>query len=240
MRFSVEYKLSNIKVPIDYRAGFVSLLKKIFQVSNPKLYKEFYENNENKNITKPFTFSIYFPNCNIKKEEIVTSDKLIFNFSTNSYELATYFYNGVIKIKEYPLFDNIMKFEKLHYEPEVKITENVCLFKTMSCILIESKKEDKYVTPDDKEFIEELNYHTTILLKNFMPHKINSVIEFIPIKINKTVVKHFGITVDGILGEFILKGDPECLKLIYDVGLGSRRNQGFGMLKLITQIRGDC
>ncbi|MEN3039126.1 MAG: CRISPR-associated endoribonuclease Cas6, partial [Candidatus Kryptonium sp.] len=69
MRFSIFYKLSKDTIPIDYRRGIISLLKKAFENSNIEIYKNFYENKNN--ITKPFTFSVYLPYSNIKENEIV-------------------------------------------------------------------------------------------------------------------------------------------------------------------------
>lgn len=235
MRFSIFYKLSKDTIPIDYRRGIISLLKKAFENSNIEIYKNFYENKNN--ITKPFTFSVYLPYSNIKENEIVTSRKLILNFSTNSILISTYLYNGLLKLKEYPLFNNTLLLEHFIYEPEIKIKSNVCLFRTMSPILIESREPDKYLVVGDIEFEKEFNYHLNTLFKNFLPNKMENVISFIPKNIKKIVITHFGLKLDGMIGEFFLKGDSECLQLIYDIGLGARRNQGFGMLKLITQIK---
>jgi CRISPR-associated endoribonuclease Cas6 len=39
----------------------------------------------------------------------------------------------------------------------------------------------------------------------------------------------------AFIGVFKLKSDPTILQLIYDVGLGVRRSQGFGMLEVVKQ-----
>jgi CRISPR-associated endoribonuclease Cas6 len=39
----------------------------------------------------------------------------------------------------------------------------------------------------------------------------------------------------AFVGTFKLKSEPEILQLIYDVGLGVRRSQGFGMLEVVRQ-----
>jgi CRISPR/Cas system endoribonuclease Cas6 (RAMP superfamily) len=41
------------------------------------------------------------------------------------------------------------------------------------------------------------------------------------------------------VGIFELRGSPEVLDLIYRVGLGVRRSQGFGMLEVVPIASGE-
>lgn len=45
----------------------------------------------------------------------------------------------------------------------------------------------------------------------------------------KTIIK-------GWLGEFILQGDPELLKLVYDVGLGAKSSNGAGLFTVVSHL----
>ncbi|MFN3411205.1 MAG: CRISPR-associated endoribonuclease Cas6 [Exilispira sp.] len=43
----------------------------------------------------------------------------------------------------------------------------------------------------------------------------------------------FQMTFPGIKGLLTIKAEPEILKLIYDIGIGARRSEGFGMLEVV-------
>lgn len=68
--------------------------------------------------------------------------------------------------------------------------------------------------------------------------------EFIPVKLRKQVVKHTlkgfrektgkpYMTLTCFEGCFKLKGDPRDLQMLYQIGIGLRTGQGFGMVEVI-------
>ncbi len=50
---------------------------------------------------------------------------------------------------------------------------------------------------------------------------------------NKVINLYDGFIIEGWMGDFILKGSLEMLKLAYDTGIGSKNSQGFGCFELI-------
>lgn len=75
------------------------------------------------------------------------------------------------------------------------------------------------------------------------PYIKDAQFDFIPVGLKKEVIKHSigehlrkglkrPIKLIGFSGRFILKGRPEDLYKIYQLGIGFRRNQGFGMLEV--------
>ncbi|MGD0237205.1 MAG: hypothetical protein ABSC55_22080 [Syntrophorhabdales bacterium] len=98
MRFSLLFRISNPVLPLDYRSGFVSLLKACYEKVSQETYSALY----GRNTLKPFTFSPYFGNrAKIDRGRIMlNSETFILNFSTGSLELGTYFYNGLLNIKK--------------------------------------------------------------------------------------------------------------------------------------------
>ncbi|MBO6046391.1 MAG: CRISPR-associated endoribonuclease Cas6, partial [Erysipelotrichaceae bacterium] len=42
--------------------------------------------------------------------------------------------------------------------------------------------------------------------------------------------------ITGWKGIYLLEGDPECLKYVYECGLGSKNSQGFGMFEIISEV----
>lgn len=234
MRISFRFKTSAKNIQMDYRSGFLSLLKKSFEIVSPDIYNEFY----NKNTMKPFTFSVYFGN-EVKFENgklILKSDIFYLNFSTLSLEIGTKFYNGLIKIKRdfdgFPFYHSKIYLENVQIKKEKEIKDNIVVFNTLSPFLVRDyENRNKYLIPTDNNFQKELNRIVSNMYDKFLCKK--GTIEFKSIRTKNITMVHIGTPVVAIKGIFTLKGDKELLNLIYKVGLGSRRSQGFGMLEVI-------
>ena len=237
MRFAVTYNLSRDTIPVDYRNGFISLIKKAMETVNKSLYEKFYGKGQKDQKTKPYTFSVYSTDGFLKSgDEFKVGKTLVFNFSTNSYEIGTYIYNGLVadETKFFPFFrDNHLKRLKATLLQEPEITGDTTVFKTMSTVLINSVgKKDWYFIPDNPEFPDAFDTCVTAMVNELI--RINDAkVVFNPIKIKRQVVKHYGGNMQGFEGIFALSGDREVLQLIHAVGLGVRRSQGFGMLKVM-------
>ncbi|MFN3532718.1 MAG: CRISPR-associated endoribonuclease Cas6 [Candidatus Brocadia sp.] len=234
MRFAVTYNLSKDTIPIDYRSGFISLIKKAMATANKDLYKKFYEEDQN---VKPYTFSIYSTDGFLKcGDEFKVGNTLVFNFSTNSYEIGTYIYNGLVddEMKIFPFFEgNQLKRQKAMLLQEPEITSSTAVFKTMSTVLINSiGKKDWYFIPDNPEFKDAFDTCVTAMVNGLLGIN-NAKVIFNPIKLKRQVVKHYRGNMQGFEGIFALSGDREVLQLIHAVGLGVRRSQGFGMLRVM-------
>lgn len=231
MRLSVEYRLKAPIIPRDYRSGFISLFKEALNHSKPELKTQYYDNYT----LKPFTFSTYFPEMkgnagkNFNVGEIVK-----INLSTCSMELATHLYNGFTKIRSFPFFDNILYFERVTLRRQEKILSEKTVFKTASPVLISNLgSSDRFLLPGEDGFLEGLDFSVAEISKTFLCREDEPAIEFVPIKITRKVIWHYNQHRSSFTGVFALNGDIDVLQLIYDVGLGVRRSQGFGMLEVI-------
>lgn len=235
MRFSMIFKIDKPELPIDYRSGFISLLKASYEMACKDKYVELYE----ANTLKPFTFSVYFGNrAKIQDGKVlINSDRFILNFSTASLELGTYFYNGLLRIKkdlrEYPLFESRISLENVNLKREIQIREATAIFKTLSPFLIRDyMNKNKYLKPTDIGFQMQLNQIVSECSKSFLDKDSNIVFKDIKTS-TKPPIFHYSAPVDGIRGIFALKGESDVLNLIYQIGIGSRRSQGFGMLEVM-------
>lgn len=240
MKFSMIFKIDKPVLPVDYRSGFISLLKCSYQKASEETYSKLYEEYNR----KQFTFSVYFGNkSKIQDKKInINSDRIILNFSTSSMELGTHFYNGLLKIKkelkEYPLFDSKISLEKVNLQRESQINQDRVVFKTLSPFLVRDYKDkNKYLKLSDEGFTSQLKHIVSECAKTFLNN--NSAVEFEDIKTTTIPVYHnLGNAqnvppIDAIKGIFALEGNPEVLNLIYQIGLGSRCSQGFGMLEVV-------
>ena len=163
--------------------------------------------------------------------------------------------------EEFPYRGYSLKIDRMFMLNEKKITGNEAVFKTLSPILIENKAEKPCLPFDKKtgtpfsdtdeeyqEFLKELNYIADKTLCGVRGHLglkeigLKEELIFFPIKLRKEVVKHKVrerdekekiYTFTCFSGMFKLKGHPEDLNLLSQVGLGFRRAQGFGMLEVV-------
>ena len=137
-------------------------------------------------------------------------------------------------MKIFPFFEgNQLKRLKATLLQEPEITGDTAVFKTMSTVLINSVgKKNWYFIPNDSEFSNAFDTCVTAMVNELLGINNTKVI-FNSIKIKRQVVKHYGGNMQGFEGIFALSGDREVLQLIHAVGLGVRRSQGFGMLKVM-------
>jgi CRISPR-associated endoribonuclease Cas6 len=235
MRLQVSARLSKSVLPLDYRSGFASLLKEALHKANPLLFDRYYGR---QHVLKPFTFSVYFPGLRgCEADRISVGQEAILHFSTASQELLIAIYNGLLEQvgTPYPLFDNNIIVQSIYLKPRMVIRESHGVFKTLAPVLVNTKgAANWYLLPEDAGFKEGLQFATRELARVFLGSTDVSV-EFRPINVRRKVVRHYNMDMQGFVGIFELRGDPALLNLLYNIGLGVRRSQGFGMLELVRQ-----
>lgn len=180
--------------------------------------------------------------------------------SSSNYEFIMNLYNGLLSIKSFNFNDDItLKLEHCYILKEKQISEDQVVFKTNSPILIEDSNENKNkpllpINEDGSPLNEsELNnfnshfneIHDRILkdLRHESPGLFRKL-ELIPFSMRKQIVKH---TIRGFRkhtqkpvmilttfqGNFKLIGDPRDLQMLYQIGIGLRTGQGFGMVEVV-------
>jgi len=258
MRFSCKIFLENpqnVIIPPDYRRYLLSMIKEAFKKSGSD-GKDFFENIYSKNIQKPFTFSAYFP---LEEEsQKLGGEFFSFFFSTNDYEFLMRVYNGLNSIKGFNLFgQNIKEVKHFFLSPERRFDKDEVVFKTLSPFLVRNPEDgDYYLVPqnliDQKEFkyakkgvskdnvIDSLKKNIVSLVKRYLGFDYDENNLMITLeKISLSPAKHgskeskFTMTLPAMKGFIRIKASPEVLKLIYDIGIGARRSEGFGMLEVV-------
>lgn len=239
MRLSVDYEMSGEVLPKDYRSGFMSLIKAAIQQAHPLLFEEYYT----KRKLKPFTFSVYFPGMKGSENGgFRVGSKIRLNFSTSSLELATHLYNGFLneRLKTFPMFQNMITRKGITLRRSEEIRASEVTFKTASPVLVNNLgKADWYLLPGQEGFLEGLQFAVSENAKAFLNRTGNIPFEFEIFErdgkssVKRRVISHYEQSMSAMVGAFKIKSDPEILQLIYDVGLGVRRSQGFGMLEVV-------
>jgi CRISPR-associated endoribonuclease Cas6 len=219
----------------------MSLIKSVFdsydEVMNIVLYGT---EEQKKKVNKPFTFSVHFPDYKgINGNIISCGSQVNLFFSTNNEVLITSFYNGVKKKKEIVIGENspiTFKIKNIHLLPLKKINSNKVVFKTLSPILVNQKEDNlMFIPPTHPDFDNTFRNIISNQANEFKvlckPNDIHIEICFM----KKLPLTHYNQTMTSWLGEFIMEAPREVLQLVYDIGIGVRRSQGFGMLEIEKQ-----
>lgn len=248
------------KIPTNYRISISSLIKEAINRHDTtgSLYDKYFSNKKSNKI-KPYTYSIYIPvketeNTN-KRNFLISDNKLTFFFSSNDYELSTAVYNGLIKInqensielknnntqsdKVFQIFNYPVKIKNFYLKLDPEITGTKAKFKTLSPLVLRKLKDHKsigYSTFMDKDFKQMLFYSIQNLAQNFISkdYVLNDK-DFNVNLIDPKVVKiyHYNSVMPSTKGIMELSAPNEILQLVYDIGIGARRSQGFGMLEVV-------
>ncbi|EJO5348990.1 CRISPR-associated endoribonuclease Cas6 [Clostridium botulinum] len=243
LKLSCEYKTE--KIPIAYSMMFVSLIKESLKKSDEEYFKSLYmyEDIKKNKKTKDFCFSVYMKDFTKEEDVFIIKDKVIFNISSPNYEFMIKLYNGLLNINNFKYKDFSINKVKINLVNDKDIQNGQQVFKTLSPICVKDK-ENKYLNIDDSNFNKELNYITNKTLENFRGYGLVEELKFYPIKMKKQVVKE-DISVfrentkrqyyyvNSYTGTFKLEGNVKDLKDIYMLGVGFKRNQGFGMIEVI-------
>jgi len=152
-----------------------------------------------------------------------------------------------------PLEKEYLYIEKIFMLNEKKIDKEEVIFKTMSYISVEDDKDKPInIFKEDGESInvhelERFNYHLNAIeekiFKSLRGYGLKKVLQFLPINLKKKGVKHSlqdfrkqtgkpYMVLTTYQGIFSIKGDPEDLQLLYQIGIGLRTGQGFGMIEV--------
>lgn len=242
MRLSCEFKTE--KIPMANRMMVVSLIKEAIKKVNKDYYEKIYsyEGKNNKQI-KNFCFAVMLKDFNINKDIIEIKDKIIVNISTSDYEFGINLYNGMLNIKEIKYKNFTLNKIKISLLKEKFINNEQAVFKTLSPICIKNASNE-FISPEDENYGKELNYIVNKSLEASRGYGLKKELIFEKVLMKKVVVKEdirsFSentskniFYVNAYSGIFKLTGDVEDLNCIYQLGLGFRRSQGFGMVEIV-------
>lgn len=118
-----------------------------------------------------------------------------------------------------------------------RITDNLIQIRTLTPIIAKEQTDNKktiYYPPQDVRFIRRIREAFESKYEACCGVRPQSSIDLLPMKEGKKVVtKYKDIWITAYHGIFQLYGEPECLQFMYDVGLGAKTSQGFGMFEVM-------
>ena len=217
---------------------FVSLIKESLKSVDEEYYNNLYGNH----ISKDFCFAVYLKNFEMKEDIFKIKDGITFNVSSPDYEFMINLYNGLLKLNNFQYKEFALEKERIDMVNEKKVYGEEVTFQTLSPIFIKDVY-DNAVSIDNDNFVKELNYIANIILKNYRGYGLQEKLKFTSLNMEKRVVKQefaeskeeIGTPyyVNSYMGTFRLEGKKEDLQDIYQLGIGFKRNQGFGMIEVV-------
>lgn len=243
VRISYEGKCEMI--PVAYQMMFVSMIKEALKNVCSEYYKKIYLYNEDKNNkkSKNFCFSVFMKNFEMQQNNFIVNDRVIFNISSPDYEFMVNVYNGLQKMSKFQYKNFEIEKITIRLINERKIASETTIFNTLSPICVKDK-DNNMIDISHSNYVKELNYISNKVLENFRGRGLKKELQFMPIDMRKKIVKEDikafkdntnreFFYVNAYAGRFALTGDIEDLRDIYMLGLGFKRNQGFGMLEVL-------
>lgn len=230
MRLGIEIELSDVRIPKDYRRGFTSLIKAAMSTEAEAYVERLYSGRAD----KPFTFSVYFPDLKGSQNgKLNVGNKAIMNFSTSDHELLIYLYNGFRKLKEHQWKEYKLTLQNTRAFFNKEIKSDKVVFKTLSPFLVNQKKDNlMYLSVEDDGFDEAFRHSVKGICRTFLGIQEPNF-DYKILKHKKMVVSHYNQYMTCNKGIIEMKAKPEVLDLLYKMGIGVRRSQGFGMLDLL-------
>lgn len=229
----VQFEFDMKKLPLAYRLGTLSIIKEMIRNGSEQYFHKIFVKDKRK--LKPFGFSTFISNLEIKTNTIY-GDRFLLTVSSPSYEFMMHLANGSERGKKYQYKDYSLTLLQKRLLPDPPEFNDVVLFKTLSPLLIENKRQ-KPLFAKDPMFEKEFNYYANLLCQEFFNRNLYQPVEIQRLKMRKTVVKEYihqkhkdYLFFTGNEGLIQIKGDKRDLRAIYDYGIGLRRSLGFGLL----------
>ena len=242
MRLKCDFKVD--RLPISHNMMFVSLIKEALKKSDPEYYEKLYKfNGKSNKKSKNFCFSVKMRGFDIDGDIVIVKDGISLLISSPDTEFILYVYNGLLKISEFKYKDFCVKKERISMLKEKSLDSSEAIFKTLSPICIKNNK-NYFLKIDDDSYENELNYIAGKVLENYRGRGLEERLVFQNVKMKNVVVrqdikafeersgKNY-LCVNSYEGIFKLCGNVEDLRDLLSLGLGFKRNQGFGMLELV-------
>lgn len=238
MHIIFKIKLSSNIISKNYRSLILSYLKNAFQSNDVELYEKYYGCTYS---LKNFCFSIVLDNPKFNENLIILdSNEIIIKLSIMDISCGIDIYNALLKMKnkEYITSENnSLTLIDIKLENHKIINKNEIIVKMQSPLIvrIHVNNKDRYLSYKDTDFINCLKSSIGYTLKEFTNIDLsNRNLKIMCISPKKTVVDAFGAKITANLGVCKIVADLDVINAMYQLGIGSRRSEGFGMFEVIA------
>ena len=232
---------SPLILPINYNHILQGIIYTAANNSNGKFTKELHDEgipSDGNDQFKLFCFSKIIGNYSITDKHICFHKSIFFEVRS----IDPYFIHLV-----YESFSKYgIRFQNRCFKPRLKlenkiITDSHIYVQMLSPIVAIGKTDDnktQYLSPRDFEFCSYLCNNFFKKYQTYYHNLPNNDLEIVVGDVSfrdKCVTKFKGILVNAWNCRLYIQGSPEYLTFIYNVGLGSKNSQGFGMINIIEE-----
>lgn len=129
----------------------------------------------------------------------------------------------------------VIPVAKLSEEVHVKMLSPVTVYSTF--MSKDGKKKTYYYSPFEKDFLSQIRENLKKKYIIFSGCEKGFRFEIFPYRVrlaDEKIVMYKNVVVKGWMGVYLMRGSIEAIKLAYDVGIGARNSQGFGMVEVIN------
>ena len=238
MRLKADLKMSTDWLNKDYRNIFMALIKNAFENYDPVLLNQLYgTENEKRKVNKQFTFFARFPDYKgIQGNRMNCGEKVTLYFSSPDEKIVIAFYNGLMYKRKIIIGENFpitVSVQYVNLLPKKTIASDKVAFRTVAPVLVNETGSNYYLSPAVPEFSKAFKTVITQQANIFNIPCSEDMIQFEINSMKKLPLSHYNQTMTSWMGEFVLEAPVKVLQMVYDMGIGVRRSQGFGMLDII-------
>ena len=244
MQLKVFIKLNdNLVLPINYNHILQGIIYNASNYSDKYFTKNLHDNGiDNSNSLndkfKLFSFSKIIGEYKVISKNICFFNSIFFEIRSIDSYFIHLIYEAFLK--------NGIQFKDKIFKPYLKIEDKIITndniyIQTLSPIVAIKKSDDKktnYLSPLDNDFLPYLNNNFYKKYQSYYNNFPKSYLDIVVANISfndKCVTKFKGIYINAWNGKFYINGDPEYLTFIYNVGLGCKNSQGFGMFNILDE-----
>ncbi|MGB9901332.1 MAG: CRISPR-associated endoribonuclease Cas6 [Pseudothermotoga sp.] len=247
MRLEITFKTHDCSIPINYQYQLCSFVYKRL-MREDRGFADFLHD-KGFNGFKMFTFSqLFFDKSAARNDSLMIWDaKGRWYISSCNDNFLMNFFSSLIQNPQIEIEGVQFPIEQVNVLPEKQITDDT-RFIMLSPLVVSvpidrnGKLYHEFLFPDDERFEEALNNNLVKKHETLFGKKTSSRIKIEPdwqyINRKKRITKLIkikNIFVKGSIFPFQVKGDPELIKLGYDVGFGEKNSLGFGMVEIAKQ-----
>ncbi len=240
MRIVIEFK-NEIFLPFKH---YNHILQSFIYRNLPKnlakfLHEEGFSHGKRK--FKLFTFSRLIGKSKIKDEFIKISPPVSLKISSPQKEFIIGLINEIMKKQKLKIGENEVEIDNIRVEQKPQF-ESITKIKMLSPMTVystfkkEGKKKQYFYNPKEKDFSRLIEENLKKKYKAFYGKDIEGRLEVYPLHIDSKdlkIVYFKGTVIKGWMGRYELRGDERLMSWAWEVGLGAKNSQGFGMFEVI-------
>lgn len=185
---------------------------------------------------KMFTFGELKGKNHFHDKKLYYEDDIMLEIRSASDEFIHVLADAILRVGKMRIGRHTLEIKKVE-GLDHRIEKNLVKIRTLTPIIAKEQTEDTktiYYSPQDVRFIRRVREAFESKYEACCDIKPETSIDILPIKEGKKIVTQFkGTWITAYHGIFELCGDAEYLQFLYDVGLGVKTSQGFGMFEII-------